>query len=106
MYSCIKEYSQGKVPGEPGFDSQESNNVHQVTCKQKGDLAANRGMFQIQEKVILGKSGISSMCRHTEIRISVSEEDTVGTGKAPFFQEVGERGETGNKNQGVKIQNM
>jgi hypothetical protein len=42
------------------------------------------------------------MCRHTEIRISVSEEDTVGTGKAPFFQEVGERGETEIKTKGLK----
>lgn len=42
------------------------------------------------------------MCRHTEIRISVSEEDTVGTGKAPFFKEVGERGETKIKTKGLK----
>ena len=42
------------------------------------------------------------MCRHTEIRILVSEEDSVGTGKAPFFKEVGEREETEIKTRGLK----
>ena len=48
-----------------------------------------------------GDLGISNTGRHTEIRISVSEEDSVGTGKAPFFKEVGRREETEIKTKGL-----
>ena len=42
------------------------------------------------------------MCTYTEIRISVSEEDSVGTGKAHFFKQVGETEETEIKTRGLK----